>query len=71
MDRIIGTTREASRQCYRWPYEPPSPAQPSPTRPEHDAAQAQDGPARREPTDFVLVLGDTMGYVHSPALARG
>jgi hypothetical protein len=41
---------------YRWPYGPPSPA-----RPEHDAAQARSGPARRGPTDFVLVLGGTMG----------
>jgi hypothetical protein len=41
---------------YRWPFGPPSPAQPR-----HDAAQARSGPARRGPTDFVLVLGGTMG----------
>jgi hypothetical protein len=34
---------------YRWPYGPPSPA------------RARRGPARRGPTDFVLLLGGTMG----------
>jgi hypothetical protein len=41
---------------YRWPFGLPSPA-----RPKHDAAQARSGPARRGPTDFVLILGGTMG----------
>jgi hypothetical protein len=41
---------------YTWPFGPPGPA-----RPKHDAAQARSGPARRGPTDFVLVLGSTMG----------
>jgi hypothetical protein len=41
---------------YRWPFGPPSPA-----GPKHDAALAQSSPAQRGPTDFVLVLGGTMG----------
>jgi hypothetical protein len=32
-----------------------------PAQPEHDAAQARSGPARRSPMDFVLVPGGTMG----------
>jgi hypothetical protein len=56
---VIGFRTASARgrgSSYRWPFGPPSPA-----RPKHDAAQAPSGPARRGPTNFVLVLAGTMG----------
>jgi hypothetical protein len=54
--RLAGRQTHSHYCTYRWPFGPPGPA-----RPKHDTVQARNGPARHGPTDFVLVLGGTMG----------